>query len=74
MKRLRNGPKPRGSVKMLLSYCRDWSVFASKLGLMCLAWSGGCVEGVLEGGWERHDVLGGFFFRFDLSDFFGQNG
>ena len=26
MKRLRNGPKPRGSVKMLLSYCRDWSV------------------------------------------------
>ena len=47
--------------------------FASKLGLLCLAWSGGCIEGVLEGVWERHDV-GRIFFRFDLSDFFGQNG
>ena len=47
--------------------------FASKLDLLCLAWSGGCIEGVLEGVWERHDV-GRIFFRFDLSDFFGQNG
>ena len=38
-----------------------------------LGQAGGCVEGVLEGVWERHDV-GRFFFRFDLSDFFGQNG
>ena len=41
---------------------------ASKLGLVCLAWSGGCIEGVLEGVWERHDV-GRIFLRFDFSEF-----
>ena len=42
--------------------------FASKLGLLCLAWSGGCFEGVSEGVWERHDV-GRIFLRFDFSEF-----
>ena len=47
--------------------------FASKLGLLCLAWSGGCIEGVLEGVWERHDV-GRIFLRFDFSEFLVKNG
>ena len=47
--------------------------FASKLGLLCLAWSGGCIEGVLEGVWERHDVVR-IFLRFDFSDFLVKNG
>ena len=37
-----------------------------------MAWSGGCVEGVLEGVWERHDV-GRIFLRFDFSDFLVKN-
>ena len=47
--------------------------FASKLDLLCLAWSGGCIEGVLEGVWERHDV-GRIFLRFDFSEFLVKNG
>ena len=47
--------------------------FAYKLGLLCLAWSGGCIEGVLEGVWERHDVVR-IFLRFDFFEFLVVNG
>ena len=43
-------------------------LISAPAGVLCLAWSGGCIEGVLEGVWERHDV-GRIFLRFDFSEF-----